>query len=223
MKKIINQPENYVNEMLEGLYIAHPDMITYTADDLRCLVTANKVDGKVGIVTGGGSGHLPLFLGYVGKGMLDGCCVGDVFQSPSPEQVFNVTKQVEAGAGVLYIYGNYNGDILNFDMGAEMADFEENIRVETVVAGEDVASAGPSAPGEPNHRRGVAGIVFVYKCAGAAAAQMILDKDYGNMVGMKDGEIVRIPLADVAGKLKMVDPDSSIIKEAKALGISFGD
>ncbi|MBR6684108.1 MAG: dihydroxyacetone kinase subunit DhaK [Firmicutes bacterium] len=172
MKKIINQPENYVNEMLEGLYIAHPDMITYTADDLRCLVTANKVDGKVGIITGGGSGHLPLFLGYVGKGMLDGCCVGGVFQSPSPEQVFDVTKQVDAGAGVLYIYGNYNGDILNFDMGAEMADFEEGIRVETVVAGEDVASAGPSAPGEPNHRRGVAGIVFVYKCAGAAAAQM---------------------------------------------------
>ena len=172
MKKIINQPENYVNEMLEGLYIAHPDMITYTADDLRCLVTANKVEGKVGIITGGGSGHLPLFLGYVGKGMLDGCCVGGVFQSPSPEQVFNVTKEVDTGAGVLYIYGNYNGDILNFDMGAEMADFEEGIRVETVVAGEDVASAGPSAPGEPNHRRGVAGIVFVYKCAGAAAAQM---------------------------------------------------
>ena len=144
MKKIINKPENYVDEMLEGLYAAHPDYITYTADDLRCLVTSNKVAGKVGIVTGGGSGHLPLFLGYVGKGMLDGCCVGGVFQSPSPEQVFNVTKEVDDGAGVLYIYGNYNGDILNFDMGAEMADFEEDIRVETVVAGEDVASAAPA-------------------------------------------------------------------------------
>ncbi len=172
MKKIINKPENYVDEMLEGLYAAHPDYITYTADDLRCLVTSNKVPGKVGIVTGGGSGHLPLFLGYVGRGMLDGCCVGGVFQSPSPEQVFHVTKEVDGGAGVLYIYGNYNGDILNFDMGAEMADFEENIRVETVVAGEDVASAAPAGPGEPNHRRGVAGIVFVYKCAGAAAARM---------------------------------------------------
>ena len=92
--------------------------------------------------------------------MLDGCCVGGVFQSPSPEQVFNVTKEVDDGAGVLYIYGNYNGDILNFDMGAEMADFEEDIRVETVVAGEDVASAAPAGPGEPNHRRGVAGIVL---------------------------------------------------------------
>ena len=171
MKKIINRPEDYVTEMLEGLYLAYPDQITYVAGDLRCLVAAKKKEGKVGIVTGGGSGHLPLFLGYVGEGMLDGCCVGDVFQSPSPRQVLEVTKAVDAGAGVLYIYGNYNGDILNFDMGAETADFEEGIRVETVVAGEDVASAAPAAPGEPNHRRGVAGIVFVYKCAGAAAAQ----------------------------------------------------
>ena len=85
MKKIINKPENYVNEMLEGIYIAHSDLVTYAADDLRCLVTANKKEGKVGIATGGGSGHLPLFLGYVGKGMLDGCSVGDVFQSPSAE------------------------------------------------------------------------------------------------------------------------------------------
>lgn len=173
MKKIINQPENYVNEMLEGLYIAHPDLITYTNDDLRCLVTANKKQGKVGIATGGGSGHLPLFLGYVGKGMLDGCSVGDVFQSPSAEQMLAVTKEIDTGAGVLYIYGNYNGDIFNFDMAAEMADFEESIRVESVVAGEDVASAAPSKEGEKNTRRGVAGIFFVYKCAGAAADAML--------------------------------------------------
>lgn len=173
MKKIINRPENYVNEMLEGLYIAHPDLITYTGDDLRCLVSANKKDGKVGIATGGGSGHLPLFLGYVGKGMLDGCSVGDVFQSPSAEQMLAVTKEIDSGAGVLYIYGNYNGDIFNFDMAAEMADFEESIRVVSVVAGEDVASAGPSKEGEKNTRRGVAGIFFVYKCAGAAADAML--------------------------------------------------
>lgn len=173
MKKIINQPENYVNEMLEGLYIAHPDLITYTNDDLRCLVTANKKEGKVGIATGGGSGHLPLFLGYVGKGMLDGCSVGDVFQSPSAEQMLAVTKAIDSGAGVLYIYGNYNGDIFNFDMATEMADFEEGIRVESVVAGEDVASAGPAKEGEKNTRRGVAGIFFVYKCAGGAADAML--------------------------------------------------
>ncbi|NLL76805.1 MAG: dihydroxyacetone kinase subunit DhaK [Clostridiales bacterium] len=190
MKKIINKPEDYVNEMLEGLYIAHPDLITYTADDLRCLVTANKKEGKVGIATGGGSGHLPLFLGYVGLGMLDGCCVGDVFQSPSAEQMLAVTKEIDSGAGVLYIYGNYNGDIFNFDMAAEMADFEEGIRVESVVAGEDVASAGPASPGEKNTRRGVAGIVFVYKCAGAAADAM-LDLDEVKRIAEKAAANVR--------------------------------
>ena len=190
MKKIINQPENYVNEMLEGIYIAHPDLVTYTAGDVRCLVTANKKEGKVGIATGGGSGHLPLFLGYVGKGMLDGCSVGDVFQSPSAEQMLAVTKEINSGAGVLYIYGNYNGDIFNFDMAAEQADFEEDIRVVSVVAGEDVASAGPSAPGEKNTRRGVAGIVFVYKCAGAAADAM-LDLDEVARIAQKAADTVR--------------------------------
>lgn len=190
MKKIMNQPENYVNEMLEGLYIAHPDLITYTNNDVRCLITANKKEGKVGIATGGGSGHLPLFLGYVGKGMLDGCSVGDVFQSPSAEQMLAVTKAIDSGAGVLYIYGNYNGDIFNFDMAAEQADFEEDIRVESVVAGEDVASAGPAGPNERNTRRGVAGIIFVYKCAGAAADAM-LDLDEVKRVAEKAAANVR--------------------------------
>lgn len=169
----MNQPERYVTEMLEGLYIAHSDLITSVEGELQCLVSTNKKAGKVGIATGGGSGHLPLFLGYVGKGMLDGCSVGDVFQSPSAQQMLAITKEIDGGAGVLYIYGNYNGDIFNFDMAAEMADFEENIRVESVVAGEDVASAGPAEPGARNTRRGVAGIVFVFKCAGAAADAML--------------------------------------------------
>jgi dihydroxyacetone kinase-like protein len=172
MKKIINSPENFINEMLEGLYTAHGDLITYTAGDLHCAVTANKVNGKVGIATGGGSGHLPLFIEYIGKGLLDGCSVGDVFQSPSAEQMLCVTKAIDAGTGVLYIYGNYNGDIFNFDMAAEMAVMEENIRVETVVVGDDVAAPKPK-PGEKNVRRGVAGIFFVYKCAGAAATEMM--------------------------------------------------
>ncbi len=173
MKKIINKPENFINEVLEGIYTANKNYVTYAANDLHCLITANKIQGKVGLATGGGSGHLPLFLGYVGLGMLDGCSVGDVFQSPSAEQMLEVTKAIDSGAGVLYIYGNYNGDIFNFDMAAEMADFEENIRVESVVAGEDVASPGPASPGEKNTRRGVAGIFFVYKCAGAAASEMM--------------------------------------------------
>ena len=138
--------------------------------DLHCLVNARAHEGKVGLATGGGSGHLPLFLGYVGEGMLDGCAIGDVFQSPSAEQMLSVTKRIDQGRGVLYIYGNYNGDIFNFDTAAEMADFEESIRVLSTVAGEDVAGPAP-LPGEANKRRGVAGIFFAFKCAGAAAAQ----------------------------------------------------
>jgi Dihydroxyacetone kinase len=116
-------------------------------------------------VTGGGSGHLPLFLGYVGDGMLDGCAVGGVFQSPSAEQMFEVTRAVDNGMGVLYIYGNYTGDIINFDMAGEMADME-SIKVKTVLGMDDVASAPKE---ESFKRRGVAGIFYVYKAAGAMA------------------------------------------------------
>ncbi len=154
--------------MIEGIMAAHPDKLKYVNDDLRCVCTATGKAGKVGLATGGGSGHLPLFLGYVGDGMLDGCSVGGVFQSPSAEQMLEVTKEIDKGAGVLYIYGNYGGDIMNFDMAAEMADMED-IKVLQVVAGEDVAS---SKKGEEHKRRGVAGIFFVYKIAGAAADDM---------------------------------------------------
>ena len=173
MKKIINDPENYVTEMMEGVYAAHSDLVTYTAEDLHCYVSKVKKEGKVGLATGGGSGHLPLFLGYVGEGMLDGCTIGDVFQSPSPEQIYHVTKEIDSGSGVLYIYGNYNGDIFNFDMAAEMADFDDGIEVKSVVAGDDVATEKSASPDEKNKRRGVAGIFFVYKCAGAAANAML--------------------------------------------------
>jgi dihydroxyacetone kinase-like protein len=166
MKKFLNDPVDFVDEMLEGIYKAHPD-VTYVADDKRCLVTAKPKAGKVGIATGGGSGHLPLFLGYVGDGMLDGAAVGGVFQSPSAEQMLQVTKAINQGAGVLYIYGNYSGDIINCDMAAELADLED-IAVRQVVGNDDVAS---SVVGEEHKRRGVAGIFFVYKAAGAAAAQ----------------------------------------------------
>lgn len=172
MKKIINNPENFISEMLEGIYVAHSEDLKCVNNDLHCLVTKRKKEGKVALMTGGGSGHLPLFLGYVGEGMLDGCGVGDVFQSPSSEQIFEITKEIDSGAGVLYVYGNYNGDIFNFDMAAEMADFEAGIRCETVVAGEDVSSPAPKE-GEKNTRRGVAGIFFVFKCAGAAAEEMM--------------------------------------------------
>ena len=169
MKKFMNKPEDFVDEMIEGIIAAHPDQLKFVENDLRCIVKAgSKKDGKVGLATGGGSGHLPLFLGYVGEGLLDGCSVGGVFQSPSADQMLNVTKAIDAGAGVLYIYGNYGGDILNFDMAAEMAEMED-IKVMSLVGADDVASASKD---EAQKRRGVAGIFFVYKIAGAKADEL---------------------------------------------------
>ncbi len=165
MKKILNNPEEFVADMLDGLYKAHPDQVTYV-DDIHSLVRADApVEGKVGLMTGGGSGHLPVFLGYVGKGMLDGCAIGDVFQSPSVEQIANVTKRINSGKGVVYIYGNYGGDVMNFDMAAEVVAMDD-IETRTVLVRDDVASAPPE---EADRRRGVAGMVFAFKIAGAKA------------------------------------------------------
>ena len=166
MKKIINDPAQYTDDMLQGIYRAHGDQVGYVNGDLRCYCTKKKVPGKVAIITGGGTGHLPLFLGYVGENLLDGCAVGSVFQSPSAEQIYEISKAVEAGAGVLYLYGNYTGDIMNFDMAAEMCDMDD-IKTASIVGADDVNSNA-----DVNARRGVAGIFFMYKCAGAKAAQM---------------------------------------------------
>lgn len=173
MKKFMNKAEDFIPEMLQGYYAAHRDYVKPAEGNLKCMTAVNKKEGKVALATGGGSGHLPLFLGYVGKGMLDGCAIGGVFQSPSAEEMLTVTKEINQGSGVLYIYGNYNGDIFNFTMAAEMADMEEDIEVRSIIAGEDVASGSRAAAGEKNNRRGVAGIFFVYKIAGAAADKMM--------------------------------------------------
>lgn len=165
MKKIINKPADFVPEMLDGLLKAYPDQLAYQ-DDIHSIVRADSpVEGKVALATGGGSGHLPVFLGYVGKGMLDGCAVGDVFASPSADQMLSVTQRINGGKGVVYIYGNYGGDIMNFDMAAEMADMDD-IPVRSVLVKDDVASAPPE---EADRRRGVAGMVFAFKVAGAKA------------------------------------------------------
>jgi dihydroxyacetone kinase-like protein len=166
MKKIINNPNHFVAEMLEGLYLAHPQLVKPAGQDPYCLVRAQApVQDKVALATGGGSGHLPVFLGYVGQGMLDGCAIGDVFQSPSADQMLEVTRAIHGGKGVLYIYGNYGGDIMNFDMATEMAAMED-IEVRTVLVKDDVASATSD---RADTRRGVAGMVFTFKTAGARA------------------------------------------------------
>ena len=151
--------------MLRGIYAAHADRVKYVNDDLRCYCTANKKQGKVAIITGGGTGHLPLFLGYVGEGLIDGCGVGSVFQSPSSEQIYNISKEVEAGSGILYLYGNYTGDIMNFDMASEMLEMDD-IKTLSITGADDVNSNI-----NPDTRRGVAGIYFMYKAAGAKADQ----------------------------------------------------
>lgn len=184
MKKFINKPENFIDEMLEGLYLAFPEQVCCVDGDLRALVRTERVPGKVGIATGGGSGHLPLFLGYVGAGMLDGCSVGDVFQSSGADQMLAVTRAVDSGAGVLYIYGNYNGDKLNFRLAAEMAEFEHDIRVTHVIGRDDVSADDPAV------RRGVAGIFFVYKCAGAAADER-MDLDQVTAIAQHAADNVR--------------------------------
>jgi dihydroxyacetone kinase-like protein len=132
----------------------------------RALVRKDApIKGKVAICTGGGSGHIPLFLGYVGPGLLDGVSIGNVFSSPSADDMLAVTKEIDGGAGVLYLFGNYSGDKMNFEMAAEMAALE-GITVKMSIANDDVASA-PHA--EKDRRRGIAGIFFAYKIAGAKA------------------------------------------------------
>ena len=166
MKKIINEPGKFVDEMIQGILLAHPGALTTVGDDRRILTRADApVAGKVGIVTGGGSGHLPLFKGYVGPGLCSAVAIGNVFSSPSSQQVFEATKAVDGGAGVLYLYGNYGGDVLNFDLASDLAELED-IETRTVLGRDDVASQ----PRErADDRRGVAGIFFAYKAAGAAA------------------------------------------------------
>ncbi|MDO8119749.1 dihydroxyacetone kinase subunit DhaK [Isoptericola sp. b490] len=166
MKKIINKPEDFVDEFVEGILLAHPDLVKTPGDDLRVLVRADApLTGKVGIVTGGGSGHLPLFKGYVGKGLCSGVAIGNVFSSPSSDQIFEATKAVDGGAGVLYLYGNYGGDVFNFDLAGDLAELE-GIETRTVLGRDDVASQPKDRRLD---RRGVAGIFFAYKAAGAAA------------------------------------------------------
>ncbi|WP_324650069.1 dihydroxyacetone kinase family protein [Georgenia sp. H159] len=166
MKKIINDPADFVDEVVDGLLLAHPDELRAASADRRALVRTDAgTGGKVGIVTGGGSGHMPFFLGYVGRGLASGVAVGNVFSSPSAEQIHAATVASDDGAGVLYLYGNYGGDVYNFDVAADLAA-ADGIRTTTVLGTDDILSA-PTERAET--RRGVAGLIFAYKTAGAAA------------------------------------------------------
>lgn len=164
MKKFINEVENVENEMLEGIVLAHPEYVS-RIPGFDVLVRAEKKVGKVALVSGGGSGHEPAHGGFVGKGMLDGAVAGAIFTSPTPDQVFEAIKAVDAGKGVLLVVKNYTGDIMNFEMAAELAD-AEGIKVANVVTNDDVAVEDSLYT---TGRRGVAGTIFVHKIAGAKA------------------------------------------------------
>jgi dihydroxyacetone kinase-like protein len=168
VKKILNSPQAYVDEMLEGLVAAHPDALRRLGDDGRVIARAGgAVRGKVGIVTGGGSGHLPVFLGYVGDGLLDACAVGNVFAGPRVADCQAAARAANSGAGVLQLYGNYGGDRMNFDMSQEFLEME-GMQVASVRVADDVASASHE---DRVKRRGVAGMVYAFKIAGARAAE----------------------------------------------------
>ena len=167
MKKLINEPDAVVREALEGIEAAHGDHVRVTYDPYVIVRADAPKQGKVGIISGGGSGHEPMHGGFVGKGMLDAACPGEVFTSPTPDQMLEATKAVDGGAGVLHIVKNYTGDVLNFEMAADLAK-GEGIEVEAVVTNDDVAvqdslyTAG---------RRGVGITVIAEKICGAAAEE----------------------------------------------------
>ncbi len=167
MRKIINKPENFVDETMEGIIAAYGDRVKLNNGDTRVLLSNYPArEGKVGIVTAGGSGHLPVFLGYVGSGLLDGCAVGNVFASPSAQKMADMIRACDRGSGVLCLYGNYGGDKMNFDMACEEVELEDDIVTKTVLVCDDVASAPKD---KADKRRGVAGMVYAFKVAGAAA------------------------------------------------------
>jgi phosphoenolpyruvate---glycerone phosphotransferase subunit DhaK len=165
MKKLINHPDAVVREALEGIEAAHGDRVRVVYEPMVIVRADAPVQGKVGIISGGGSGHEPMHGGFVGPGMLDAACPGEVFTSPTPDQMLEATKAVDGGAGVLHIVKNYTGDVLNFEMAADLAQ-GEGIEVEAVVTNDDVAvqdslyTAG---------RRGVGVTVLAEKISGAAA------------------------------------------------------
>lgn len=164
MKKIINKPEDVVSEMLAGLTYAYGDLIE-KVPDFEIIKRKAPKSGKVGLVSGGGSGHEPAHAGFVGEGMLSAAVCGAVFTSPTPDQVFEAIKEADEGAGVLLIIKNYSGDVMNFEMAREMAEMED-IQVEQIIVDDDIAVEDSLYT---QGRRGVAGTVLVHKILGAAA------------------------------------------------------
>lgn len=166
LKKIINNENEVVKDMIKGMILAHPEHLIQVPNT-TAIIRKDAPYKKVGLVSGGGSGHEPAHAGYIGKGMLDAAVLGEVFTAPTPDQIIEGIKAVDGGEGVLLIIKNYTGDVLNFEMAAELAELE-GINVEHVVVNDDVAVEDSSFT---TGRRGIAGTVFVHKIAGAKSEQ----------------------------------------------------
>jgi phosphoenolpyruvate---glycerone phosphotransferase subunit DhaK len=217
MKKVINNPSNVLNDMLKGIEYAYPEYLR-KIEEGNVLVRKDKATNKVAIISGGGSGHEPAHAGYVGYGMLDGAVCGEVFTSPTPDQVYEGIKAVDSGKGVLVVVKNYTGDIMNFDMAKEMAEME-GIEVASVIVNDDVAvedslyTAG---------RRGIAGTVFVHKIAGAMAekgrdlseVKRVAEKTIENVKSM--GMAISSCIVPAAGK-----PNFNLAEDEVEIGIGI--
>ena len=166
MQKIINDPSLVVDQMLEGFVKANSDLVSTTENERVLKYKNAPVKGKVGVVTGGGSGHKPAFVGYIGRNMVDAVAVGELFSSPPAQMFYDAIREADAGAGVAILYGNYAGDNMNVAMAIEQAE-DDGILVGKVVANDDVPSA-PSS--DRSRRRGVAGEILMWKVGGAKAA-----------------------------------------------------
>lgn len=165
MKKILNRPEDVVEEMISGLVLVHDDIV-HRVGDTRVVARNYEGKGKVGLVSGGGSGHEPSHAGFVGKGMLSAAVCGDVFTSPTVDQVYEGIKAADKGAGVFLVIKNYTGDVINFEMAKEQAEEDDGIKVDYVITNDDIAVEDSTWT---EGRRGVAGTVLMHKIVGALA------------------------------------------------------
>lgn len=167
MKKIINDPENIINQMLKGLYKANQDKVKIN-EDMKIIYRKDlPIKGKVGLISGGGSGHEPAHAGYVGDGMLDCAICGEIFTSPTPDQVLEAIKLADSGQGVFMVIKNYTGDVMNFEMAKDMAEMD-GINVDYIIVNDDVAVEDSTYT---SGRRGIAGTIFVHKVLGAMARE----------------------------------------------------
>ncbi len=216
MKKMINDPKNILPEMMEGYLGVYGDILRQV-ENYTSLVRKDLEPGKVGLLVGGGSGHEPLFLDYIGPGYADGVAQGNVFASPSPDNVLAVTKAINRGKGVIYVFGNHSGDILNFGMGAELAA-QEGIKTHTILVTDDVALVPPD---RMKDRRGIAGVLFVMRIAGAAC-HLGYDLDAVKLVAEKANAQTRTMGVALSPGTIPGEPKASFVLAADEMEIGLG-